>query len=140
MVSINDITVGEHTYSADLLSARHAILDISIRARQAIAQGRDPGLSQIALMDLGGVIEDQSNDLHRVTMLGCSCGLLVNSSLVTSGHLDLRTMQVATTFVAADHEGTWAWVCQQCQQLVRVPDEPSARLAAREHHCAGLWA
>lgn len=139
MSRIPDLTIGDHTYSCAVLCARHAVLEITAAAQRAVATGRDPGMSQIALLDLEGALEDQAANLHRLTMFGCACGLVTTDDFAVAGHLDLATMSPATTVVLGDHEGRWAWACQQCQHLEHTLREPEARTGAAEHRCSGLW-
>ena len=56
------IEIDGHTYSGEGLAARLEVFTIALGARRAKATGRDPGLAQVKLLDLSGIVEDPCPD------------------------------------------------------------------------------
>ena len=135
---MHTIEIDGHTYSGESLAARLEMFTIALGARRAKAAGRDPGLAQIALLDLGCIVEDQCDDIHRISWGACSCGLVVTDVRELGGHLDLRTLRPARTFVVADHEGWVGTACQACREVTTDEDLAAAWHSADTHSCS--WA
>lgn len=133
---MHTITIDGFTYAAENLAARAEAVSMQAASRTARAAGRDASAAGFLLGDIRIVVEDQLDGIHRVTRGACSCGLVVEQARTLPGHLDLRTLEPACTFVVADHEGYAGFACQACRMVWPGRDVPSARRAVEEHECA----
>ena len=123
-----------HRYSTDHGAPRMYVLSSYAAAQKAKAAGHDPGMSQIVTMEFLGVLEDQLDGIHRVVFGACSCALVTDDVRVLGGHLDLRDLEVARTFVIADRAG-FAMACQSCREITEAGSRTEAADQATHHQC-----
>lgn len=134
---MHTLEVDGHHYSADHSAPRMFLLAQTAHAQKAKAAGRDPGLAQILILEFEGVLADQLAGIHRVVFGACSCGWVTDDVRQLGGHLDLRSVSVARTYVLTD-DNEFGVGCQACRRVTMVGSQSEAETQRDQHHCE--WA
>lgn len=130
---MHTITLDGHTYSVDHIAARLVLLSAVESSLRSARYGGAPSMESSAFNE---VLRDQQDGIHRITAGACSCGLVQLDVRTLGGHRDLATVDVAGTFVAADHDGWWAMACQACRVVSESGSADAAHRRVRDHLCA----
>lgn len=132
---MHTLQIDGHRYSVDHTAPRLVLMSVIATTQRALLTGSDVGPID-AEQEFSTVLDDQQAGIHRITAGACACGLVLDDIRVLGGHRDLTDVDIARTFVVADHTGWWAMACQGCRVISDCASQCEAHQRVRTHRCA----
>ncbi len=148
------ISWGGHRYDPRVLAAPMESVVARSQIDQARKADRDIGLLGLHYLEVSEILLARERNVHLATErrpdgTPCACGLVVPDGVAlnrASGHLDLRTWNLAGVLVVAESDGAAPWgaeyvgcraYCQACGWLDDTRERADAARTASVHRCDG---